>query len=94
MIFETGLLSKAATARYNGTFTSVRLVPRSKSTFIDKLSPLVMFALFRVLLEFEVCERLIVNGRVEVSVMFLSVVLSAWGKGIGTLGSSSGETDW
>ena len=92
MIFETGLFSKAVTERYNGTFCSVRLVLRSKSTFIVKVSPLVMFALFRVMLEFDVCDRLIVNGRVEVSVMFLSEVLSGWGKGIGTIGSPSGRT--
>jgi len=52
-----------------------------------------MFALFRVMLEFDVCDRLIVNGRVEISVMFLSEVLSAWGKGIGTIGSPSRRTD-
>lgn len=66
---------------------------QSKSTFIDKLSPLVMFALFRVLFEFDVCDRLIVNGRVEFSVTVLSEVLFDWGKGIGTLGSSSWRTD-
>ena len=55
---------------------------RSKSTFIVKVSPLVMFALFRVMLEFDVCDRLIVNGRVEISVMFLSEVLSAGAKAL------------
>lgn len=85
MIFETCLFSKAPTERYNGAFSSVRFVPRSKSTFIVKLPPIVMFALFRVLFEFGICDILIVNSRVEASV---SEVLFDWGKGIDTLGSS------